>query len=150
MKRHLHALFLLFILATSTSGCASWVEQWKRDPIAALNSNLQYLQTALGLARGAFDVLAAASPEVAAARPQFEAITTDVNRGLLVAQDGVRVAADAHASPPDSGALLHDAQTAMGHLHDFIQGVAAGVPGRAPDPVVADALRATERAARLR
>ena len=76
---------------------------------------------------------------------RFEQVAGNVDRGLVVAQDGLRLAAHAGRTP-DMTALLRDATTAMRDVHAFLEGLPTP-PGRAPTPMMVEALRATAQAA---
>jgi hypothetical protein len=141
---------LLFVLILSTSGCAAWFEQLRTNPVSMLSTGVGYIQTAMTLARGAFEIWATSSdsPDVAVTRARFNEIANSVDRALLVAQDGLRLAAHAGGSAPDIAALLRDAQQAIGSVHAFLAGLPGNGPGRASHPSMRDALVATEAASR--
>jgi len=147
MKKLLHVA--LFALVLSTSGCAAWFEQLRTNPIAGLSTGVSYIQTALQLARGAFEIWATTSgaPDVETTRVRFNEVASNVDRGLLVAQDGLRLASHAGGPAPDMNALLRDAQQAIGSLNAFLAGLPGNGPGRASHPSMRDALAATEAAA---
>lgn len=143
----LRRVMCVVVLSLSLSGCA-WFQRLKDDPIAALQEGLGYMNTALGLARTAFEVWAATNPELAVGvRHQFTEVTGTVQRGMMVAQDGLRLAANARGPSPDVPTLLRDSQTAMRSVHDFLANLPGNGPGRASHPSMRDALLATERAA---
>lgn len=148
MKKLLHAL--LFVLVFSISGCAAWFEQLRTNPVAGISTGVSYIQTALSLARGAFEIWATTSgaPDVAVTRARFNEVANNVDRGLLAAQDGLRLASHAGGPAPDMNALLRDAQQAIGSLHEFLAGLPGNGPGRASHPSMRDALDATEAASR--
>jgi len=140
---------VLLTLVFSLSGCA-WAQRFKDDPIGALQEGVGYIRTALSLASTAFELWASANPETSSdARTQFHMISSNVDRGLIVAQDSLRLAASASEPAPDVDRLLRDAQTAMGALHQFLSGLPQGTGARASSgsPMQA-ALEATERASR--
>ena len=146
MRRYAVRLALL-ILLTLNVGCSStWAQQFRDNPVLALQNNVQYLSTALSLARGAVAVYSAASGD-ASALSRFESVAGNVSQGIVVAQDGLRLAANV-GSRPDVPALLRDATTAMRDVHAFLEGLPSQ-PGRAPDPIMRDALAATAQAAGL-
>lgn len=146
MRRYAVRLALV-VLLTLNVGCSStWAQQFRDNPILALQNNVQYLSTALSLARGAVAVYSAASGD-ASAVSRFESVAGNVSQGIVVAQDGLRLAANV-GSRPDVPALLRDATTAMRDVHAFLEGLPSQ-PGRAPDPIMRDALQATARAAGL-
>lgn len=148
MKKLLHVIMFAVIL--STSGCAAWFEQLRTNPIAGLSTGVSYIQTALSLARGAFEIWATTSgaPDVEVTRTRFNEIASNVDRGLLVAQDGLRLASHAGGPAPDMNVLLRDAQQAIGSINAFLAGLPGNGPGRASHPSMRDALAATEAAAR--
>ena len=135
------------ILSLSLSGCA-WFQKLHDDPIAAMQDGVGYIRTAASLASTAFELWATANPDAAAnVRPQFQQIMGEVDRGLLVAQDGLRLAANARGPAPDISVLLRDAQTAMGHLHEFLANLpSSSRPNATPSQAMRSALVATERA----
>jgi hypothetical protein len=141
-------VFILTI-ALSLSGCA-WFQKLKDDPIAAMQDGVGYIRTAVSLASTAFELWATANPDTAAdARSQFQAIVGSVDRGLITAQDGLRLAANARGPAPDVSALLRDAQTAMASLHQFLANLPGRTrPGATPNESMRAALEATERASR--
>ena len=140
-------LIVLALMCLSLSGCAGWIERFKKDPVAALQDGVGFIRTAASMASAAFEVWASTNQDMAAnVRPQFHQVIGDVNRGLLVAQDGLRLAAQTRSDAPDVSALLRDAQTAMQHLHEFLGNLPGNGPGRAADPLMRDALQATQRA----
>lgn len=144
-------MLLVLTLSLSLSGCA-WAQRFQEDPIAALQEGVGYVRTALSLAATAFELWATANPDTSAdARTQFHMISNSVDRGLIVAQDGLRLAASASEPAPDINVLLRDAQTAMGSLHQFLASLPNGTSPRAgaSGPMQA-ALTATERASRPR
>lgn len=149
--RRLMTAFLLMFALTSLGGCAWW-QKLQSDPVAAMQDATSYIRTAAGIARSAFEVWASASGDQGTAvRPQFNQIMGSVDQGLVVAQDGLRIAATARGPSPDVNALLTQAQTAVGSLTAFLSGLPInGGPGRAADPLMRDAIQATQRASRLR
>lgn len=140
---------MTLVLALNVSGCA-WAQRFQEDPIAALQEGVGYVRTALSLATSAFEMWATANPETSAdARTQFHMISSNVDRGLIVAQDGLRLAASASGPAPDINVLLRDAQTAMGSLHQFLVGLPSGTAPRAgAGGPMQSAIEATERASR--
>lgn len=149
MRRLITMLSLLFCLS-ALGGCAWW-QKLQTDPVAAMQDATSYIRTAAGMARSAFEIWASASGDQGAAvRPQFNQIMGSVDQGLVVAQDGLRIAAIARGPAPDVNALLTQAQTAVGSLTAFLSGLPTGGPGRAADPTMRDAIQATQRAAMLR
>lgn len=140
----------LLALILSSSGCA-WFQRFKDDPIAAFQDTVGYIRTALSLAQTGFELWAAANPEAAAnVRPQFVQIVGQVDRGLLIAQDGLRLAATARGPSPDVAVLLRDAQTAMGHLHEFLANLPTSTrPGAPPNETMRAALQATRTASQM-
>lgn len=147
MRRWIVLLALLFNL----TGCA-WAQRFKDDPIAALQDGVGYIRTALSLASSAFELWASANPDTAVeARTQFQMISANIDRGLIVAQDGLRLAASASGSPPDANVLLRDAQTAVGSLHRFLVGLPGGnAPRAGSNSPMQAAIEATDRASRGR
>lgn len=142
-------LFLALFLCFSLSGCAGWVAEFRANPVAGLQSGVSYIQTALSLARGAFEIWAATAGESASeTRLRFNEVAAQVDRGLLVAQDGLRVAAHAGGSTPDMNALLRDAQAAIGSLNSFLSGLPGHGPGGSNNPTMREAIQATEQASR--
>lgn len=138
--------FLVFLFVFSlSSGCASWLTRFRENPVAVLTETVSYFHTALNLARGAVSAVASVMGD-ATINSRFETIASSVERGLSVAQDGLRIAADAGGDPPDVERLMEDARQAMRHVYEFISGLSTG-PGRAADPLMRDALRMTARAA---
>jgi len=102
------------------------------------------------MARGAFEIYAATSgdPNISTVRTTFNEVAGSVDRGLLVAYDGLRVAARVRNGNPDVTELLRDAQQGIGHVHEFLAGLPGAGPGRAVAPSMRDALAATAAAAR--
>lgn len=147
--RQFRFLALLLLLSLGSSGCA-WYQRFKADPIAALAEGGQYISTALNMARGAFDIYAATSndPNIATTRASFNAVAGSVDRGLLVAHDGLRIAATVRGGAPDVTALLRDAQQGIQHVHEFLSGLPGVGAGRAVAPSMREALLATAAAAR--
>lgn len=144
MKRRFR--FLAMLLCLQLVSCASWIQQWRDNPIMALQSNVGYIQTAASLARGAFTAWATATgtvpPETMA---RFESIMGHVQRGLVLAQDGFRIAASAGQSQPNLDRLLEDAHTALRDLREFL----AHLPpftGGAAGPQMQAALEALDNA----
>lgn len=143
MKRYAVRLVATLTLTLSLSGCASWAQRYRDTPVAAFTQDVAYMNLALGIARTA--VAQAGTP---ADMEQFDHIAGQVQRSLAVAVDGVRIAANAGSAQPNYTQLLGDARSAMGNLNAFIQGFSTG-PGRAADPMLREAARATARAAQL-
>ena len=141
MKRYAVRILVILTLAFSTSSCASWAQRYKDTPVAAFTQDVAYMNLALGIARTA--VAQAGTP---ADLEQFNHIAGQVQRGLAVAVDGVRIGANAGRAEPNYTQLLGDARSAMGNLNAFIQGFSTQ-PGRAADPMLREAARATARAA---
>lgn len=148
MKKMMYAGLL--VLALSTSGCAAWFEQLRTNPVAGISTGVSYIQTALSLARGAFEVWATTSgaPDIEITRARFNEIAGSVDRGLIAAQDGLRLAAHAGGPAPDLNALLRDAQQAIGSINAFLAGLPGNGPGRASHPSMRAALEATDAASR--
>lgn len=148
MKKQVFGLVLVLVLGVFGGGCAWW-SQLKSDPVTALSEGTNYIRTGLSLARVAFDIWAAADPNGAAApRNTFNTIVGNVERGLQVAQSGLRTAAVARGPAPDTEALLREAQTAMRDLNAFLSGLPSRGDGRAVDPTMRAALQATLEASR--
>ena len=142
MKR----LVLIALLLLPQTGCAAWFDLLRTNPIAALQQGAGYIGTAAQLARTAFDAWAAMNPEAAVdARPRFQQVMGQVDRGLMVGQDALSIAAHASAPAPDANLLLKDAQSAMGNVHEFLSGLKMP-PGGAMDSTMIEALKATEKA----
>lgn len=137
---------LITILVLSLSlllpGCASWAQRYRDTPVAAFTQDVAYMNLAIGVARAAV-----AGTGDANAIQQFDQIASQVQRGLAVATDGVRIAANAGSSEPDYVALLRDSKSAMGSLNEFIRGFTTG-PGQAASPLMREAAQMTERASR--
>lgn len=157
MKR-LQSLFMMVAmvaaLSLSTSGCAAtrdWWASFKADPVAGVSDVTSYIRTALGLARTGFEIYAAAAgPSSAEARTRFETIAGTVERGVLVAQDGLRLAANLRQAEPNVDTLTSDARSAMLNLHAFLQGLPGVSTGQASNPTLREAIAATQAAARPR
>jgi hypothetical protein len=122
-------------------GCASWAQRYRDTPVAAFTQDVAYMNLAVGVARAAV-----ASTGDTDAMRQFDQIAGQVQRGLALATDGVRIAANAGSSQPDYGALLRDSKSAMGSLNEFIRGFTTG-PGQAANPMMREAALMTARAA---
>lgn len=122
-------------------GCASWAQRYRDTPVAAFTQDVAYMNLAVGVARAAV-----ASTGDADAMRQFDQIAGQVQRGLALATDGVRIAANAGSSQPDYVALLRDSKSAMGSLNEFIRGFTTG-PGQAANPMMREAALMTARAA---
>lgn len=139
----------MVFLSSGMTGCA-WYARLREDPIAALAEGGAYIRTALSMAKSAFDIYAATSGDanIEQTRARFNDVAGSVDRGLLVAQDGLRIAASARGPAPDMTALLRDAQQAILHVHEFLGGLPGNAPGRAVRPEMREALLATERAGR--
>jgi hypothetical protein len=116
--RTLYAVFLALLL--TLTGCASWIDNFRRDPVATLSTTVNYINTALGIARVAVNEYTAIAGNSSAATT-FTELANNVEHGLVVAQDGLRLAADTGSSP-NVPALLSDAQQAMAHVHEFLAG----------------------------
>lgn len=142
--RTLRRLLLPLVLFLSLSGCASWAQRYRDTPVAAFTQDVAYMNLAVALAR-----TAVTSTGDANAVQQFDHIAGQVQRGLAVATDGVRIAANAGSGEPDYVALLRDSKSAMGSLNEFIRGFSTG-PGQAPSPLMREAARVTGRAAETR
>ena len=141
MKRY--AVLLALTLTLALPGCASWAQRYRDTPVAAFTQDVAYMNLALGIARTA--VAQAGTP---ADMERFEHIAGQVQRGLATAVDGVRIGANLGQPQPNYTQLLGDARSAMGNLNAFIQGFSTE-PGRAADPMLREAVRATARAAQL-
>lgn len=141
MKRYAVRLAAVLTLTLALPGCASWAERYRTAPAAAFTQDVAYMNLALGLAR-----TAVAQAGTGADMEQFDHIAAQVQRGLALAVDGVRIGANAGRGEPNYTQLLGDARSAMGNLNAFIQGFSSE-PGRAADPILRDAARATARAA---
>ena len=144
-------LFYVFLLSISLSlsGCAAWFDLLRTNPVAGMSSGVDYIRTALSLAKGAFEIWATSNPEGSAdARSRFNEISSNVDRGLLAAQDGLRLASHAGGAAPDMNALLKDAQQAIGSVNGFLSGLPGNGPGRAANPTMREALIATEAASK--
>lgn len=122
-------------------GCASWAQRYRDTPVAAFTQDVAYMNLAVGVARAAV-----ASTGDADAMRQFDQIAGQVQRGLALATDGVRIAANAGSGQPDYVALLRDSKSAMGSLNEFIRGFTTG-PGQAANPMMREAALMTARAA---
>lgn len=122
-------------------GCASWAQRYRDTPVAAFTQDVAYMNLAVGVARAAV-----ASTGDADAMRQFDQIAGQVQRGLALATDGVRIAANAGSSQPDYVTLLRDSKSAMGSLNEFIRGFTTG-PGQAANPIMREAALMTARAA---
>lgn len=148
MKKAL--LVLLVVLAASSQGCTPWFEQLKSNPVAGLSTGVGYIQTALSLARGAFEIWATSSggADVEMTRARFNEVANNVDRGLLAAHDGLRLASHVRGPAPSMNVLLRDAQQAIGSVHTFLVGLPGNGPGRAAHPSMRDAILATEAASR--
>lgn len=118
----------------------------------AITDAVGYIRSALSLASGAFEIWASANPDQAvAARTQFNNIVNEVNSGLLVAQDGLHIAADASQPTIDDTALLRDSRSAMGNLSTFLSGL-RNFNGRtsAANPIMQRAVEECRRASQVR
>jgi len=146
MRKVLTSVLLVLFLST-TSSCA-WYQRLRNDPVMALQEGVGYIGTALNMARSAFEIYASTSGDenVGATRARFNEVTGSVDRGLMVAQSGLRVAAATRSESPDVTVLLVEAQTAIRAVHDFLVGLPGNGPGRAANPLMAEAIAATERA----
>lgn len=142
-------LLLVLALGFSSSSCA-WYQRLRNDPVAALQEGVGYIATALNMARSAFEIYAGTSGDqnIATTRTRFNEVAGSVDRGLMVAQNGLRIAATARSGNPDVTSLLTDAQTAIRSVHDFLVNLPGNGPGRAANPAMAEAIAATERASR--
>lgn len=145
MRRTIRLFFLISLL--SLNSCAAWFKELRDNPVLALNSGLSYISTALSIARGAFEIWAVADPGNAnLLRSQFTQITNDVDRGLLVAQDGLRIASHLGGPTPNANILLQDAQHSMGTLNNFLSGLPGNGTSSAINPSMREALDATRKA----
>lgn len=132
---------LVLSLSLLLPGCASWAQRYRDTPVAAFTQDVAYMNLAVGVARAAV-----ASTGDTDAMRQFDQIAGQVQRGLALATDGVRIAANAGSSQPDYVALLRDSKSAMGSLNEFIRGFTTG-PGQAANPMMREAALMTARAA---
>lgn len=160
MKLRLRSLVLVLVLALSQAGCASWWQQLRTDPIAALQEGSRYIGVALQLATAAFNQYANTVGGVPAdVTSQFNQISTSVTNGLQLANDGLRIAQHARQPAPDPNALLSDARASMGDLSTFLAGLRQAAASEATPPTVgrrlaagspllAQAIAATREAAR--
>lgn len=141
-------LYLVIAFALLNAGCTgAWWQQLRENPLAALQEGSGYIRTALGLAQTAFNAYAQQTGTVQpGAVNTFNHIVGNVQRGLQVANDGLRIAQHARGPAPDANALLNDARAAMGDVAAFLTGLRQQ-PGQAADPLLRDAIAAAERAA---
>lgn len=145
MKNHIR--MLLVVLCLSMTGCGGWIQQLKDNPVAALQQGQSYITTALGLAQTAFNAFVQTTGVVS---PQelatFNRLVGDTQRGLVVANDGLRIAAHLKAGAPDVNALLADSRQAMGNIAAFLSGLRQPT-GQAADPLMREAIAAAQHAA---
>jgi hypothetical protein len=130
MKKFLIALSLSLFAALSVTSCAAWFSQLKSDPITAIETAVNDIQSSESLAQGAFDLWAGTvSPaQAAGARTQFNVIMTRISQALTVVQDALHAAADAHQPAPNPAALLADVQAAVSDLWSFLMGLTGNSP----------------------
>lgn len=145
----LRVVILVVMVVLGSTGCTAWWNALKADPITGISESTNYIRTGLSLARVAFDIWAAADPNGAAGpRNTFNNIVGNVERGLAVAQSGLRTAAAARQPTPDPEVLMREAQNAMRDLNAFLSGLPSHGDGRAVDPNMRAAIQATAEASR--
>jgi hypothetical protein len=139
-------VLVLSLFAALNTGCATWRAEFRRDPVAAMLEGVNYIQTALNLAKAAFESYAIAAGNVPAATvATFNALVTDAARGLQTANDGLRLAQQVGQPDPDPAALLYQARSTMGDIASFLAGLQA--PHGFSNDVLADAVSAARKAA---
>lgn len=146
MRRYA-VLSLILLTLLGTPGCGTpFAQQFRRDPLAAVLDKITQSRTALSLARGAIAVYSAITGDSSLAS-RFEQVAAQVDRGLLAAQSGARVASQV-GQGADVDALMREAMEGMVHVHEFLNGLSTP-PGGASIPQLRDARRATAEAAGL-
>lgn len=146
MRRYA-VLSLVLLSLFGTPGCnTAFARQFRADPLAAVLDKIAQSRTALSLARGAVVVYSAISGDSSLAS-RFEQVAAQVDRGLLVAQSGARLASQVGRGA-DVDALMSAAREGMVHVNEFLNGLSTPAGGAAI-PQLRDARRATAEAAGL-
>src|SRR6267142_4090514 len=135
-KNKFLSFILLAVLAFSSSSCAAWIQELKTNPVLALQEAETYIASALSLATSAFNAFAATNPSAVDLNTQaeFNRIASGVSQGLVLANDGLRIAQHAGGPAPDVNALLGDARTSMGDLATFLATIKGRASSATPTP----------------
>lgn len=148
MKSRTNKLTALFLtLALFAEGCASFREQFMKDPLASIMRGVSYMSNAASLADIAFNAWAAMNPSAATpeVRSQYTAIAGSTRSAIALTQGTLQVANGLTQPTVDRAAVLRDSQSALMHLSDFLSGLPTP-PGQAADPLMARAIAATRAA----
>lgn len=143
----LRLLPVLLVLSLFAEGCASFRDQFMKDPVAGIMRGVSYMSNAVSLADLAFNAWAAMNPSAATpeVRSQYTAIAGSTRSAIALTQSGLRVGAGLTQPIVDRAAVLQESQSALLHLSDFLSGLSTP-PGQAADPLLAQAIAATRAA----
>jgi hypothetical protein len=148
MRRLISVFVLLATFNTSCTAASQWWERFKSDPIAGVQDGTNLFRGAVNAARVAFNLYALVNPTSAEqARGSFEGILGNVERGVTVAQSGLRVLAEARRDEVDTDALFTEARTAATSLRDFLRNLPGSGAGGAAGPSMAEAIAQANSAA---
>ncbi len=148
MRRLISMVVLVSVFNLNCTAASQWWARFKADPIAGVADGTSVFRGAINAARVAFNLYAMVNPTGAEqARGSFEGILGNVERGVTVAQSGLRVLAEARRDTVDTDALFTEARTAAGSLRDFLRNLPGAGAGGAAGPSMAEAIAQANSAA---
>lgn len=135
-RKYQKAIALMLVgLTLSISGCAAWWANFKKDPVAQVESILSVASTVLNIAQVVFGSIKPSIPadQQAKAQADFDAVMLAANNSVATVQDALQVAEDAKVSNPDFTKVLNDLSTAIAQVQTTIDTykalVKSGTPG---------------------
>jgi hypothetical protein len=129
MRSKLQAAVASVLLATvtpvigfSVTGCATWISNFKKDPIGQIQNVIQIVQTIISAGTIVFGEVKTALPadEQAKAQADWDAAILKVNGTVAALQAAVQVAVDAKQPNPNLSQLVTDLVKAIDELQTVI------------------------------
>lgn len=124
------------MLAVSLSGCAGWVENFKKDPVTQIQNIVQGVETAISIAVLIFGQVKPTLPpeEQVKAQAEMDKSLFAVRASVSALQLGLNAAVDAGKPNPDLGKLVSDLGRTLDALKSIVDTYAgtSSLPGAGP------------------
>jgi hypothetical protein len=119
----------------STTGCATWWSNFKKDPIAQVQSIISTLETVVTIATVIFGEVKPALPEAKReeAQRRFTNAVLAVEAAKRALRDGLATAEAAHEDPPNVAGAIQGALKSAEDLRTLVRELQAMVRVSAPN-----------------
>lgn len=133
MRKFIASLLVAIMLVT-TSGCATWWSNFKKDPVAQVQSIISALETVVTIATVIFGEVKPLVPEAKRedVQQRFTRAVLAVEASKRALRDGLATAEAAHEDPPNIGGAIQSALKSAEDLRALVRELQNMVRASAP------------------